>query len=187
MGRNPKDRTRSETEPWSGSAEGAVSAPGAKGRSGMRTRCLLVLSTMALAIVLAACGRASDLQIDQALGITPTPTRTPEEIARATSEALAAATAASADAQAPEVAALGDVTAGRRQFNTQCVGCHGPGGRGPDILEPGSPGTDVTPDSLLALVREGTGHPEGLTYRTTELSDNQVNDLAAYILSEAAQ
>jgi len=39
----------------------------------------------------------------------------------------------------------------------------------------------------LALIREGTGHPEGLSYRPTELSDGQVDDLAAYILSQASQ
>ena len=161
--------------------------PALKGRLRMKHRGLLLLATVSLAIVLAACGRATELQIDQALGITPTPTRSPEEIASATSAAVASATARAAAEDEPAALARGDAARGRRQFTTQCVGCHRAGGRGPNLLEAGGPGSDVTPDGLLALIREGTGHPAGLTYRNTEISDSQVDDLAAYIRSQAGE
>ncbi len=152
----------------------------------MRNRGTLLLATVVMAVALAACGRATDVQINQALGITPTPTQSAEEIASATSAAVASATERAIAEAEPAGQALGDATRGQRQFTTQCVGCHRAGGQGPDILEPDSPGSSVTPDSLLALVRDGTGHPEGLTYSSTQLTDSQVNDLAAYIRSEAA-
>lgn len=151
----------------------------------MRNRGLALVATVGIA-VLVACGRASEQQINQALGITPTPTRTAEEIAQATAAVAATATARAAAEAVAGGTVLGDVTRGSRQFNTWCIGCHGPGGSGPNILAPGGPGSGVTPDALLALVREGTGHENGPTYKTTEISDAQVADLAAYISSEAA-
>ena len=85
---------------------------------------------------------------------------------------------------------MGDVSQGSRQFQTWCSGCHGPGGVGPDIRSPGSPGATVTAESLLPLVREGVGHPDRRStgpYRTTEISDNQVADIAAYLNDQAAE
>src|SRR5688500_8750537 len=74
-----------------------------------------------------------------------------------------------------EVAASGDETEGKRQFNTWCTGCHGPGGNAPDLLAPGSQGAGVIFETLLPLVRDGDGHsvPPG-PYRPTELSDRQI-------------
>ncbi len=180
------DRTDPIPKPKRDAAGRPRRAAATKGRLGMGNRGTLLLATVVLAITLAACGRASDLQINQALGITPTPTQSAEEIASATSAAVASATESAIAEEAPAGEPLGDARRGERQFTTQCVGCHRAGGQGPEILEPGSPGSDVTPDSLLALVRDGTGHPEGSTYSSTQLTDSQVNDLAAYILSEAA-
>jgi len=166
----------------------ATPATGAKDRFRMRNRGLFLLATVVLAVGLVACGRATEEQISQALGITPTPTRSPEEIASATAAVAATEAARATVAAAPEAAAVrGDASRGQRQFMTWCTGCHRPGGAGPDILAPGGPGSDVTPDSLLALLREGTGHPEGVTYSTTEITDSQVDDIAAYILSRAGQ
>jgi hypothetical protein len=43
----------------------------------------------------------------------------------------------------------------------------------------------------LALVREGVGHPEPPdppgVYRTTEISDKQVADIAAYLNEQSAE
>ncbi len=153
----------------------------------MRDRGLLLLATVVLAVALAACGRATEGQIDQALGITPTPTRSAAEIANGTAAVAATEAARAATQTTPDALALGDATRGQRQFTTWCVGCHRPGGSGPNVLEPGSPGSSVTAESLLALVREGTGHPEGLTYPSTQISDGQVDDLATYIRSRAGQ
>jgi mono/diheme cytochrome c family protein len=141
-----------------------------------------------VAIVAAACGRASEEQINQLLGITPTATLSAEQIAAATEAADATEAARLAAASTPGGASLGDVTSGQRQFQTWCVGCHGPGGSGPDILSAGSPGTSVSADSLLALVREGVGHPQPPgPYRETEITDTQILDLAAYLRSEATE
>ena len=153
----------------------------------MRRRLSLLVSIGFVAIVTAACGRATEDQINQMLGITPTATLTAEQIAGATEAAAATQAARQLAASTPGGAQLGDVTSGSRQFETWCAGCHGPGGSGPDILSAGSPGASVTADSLLPLVREGVGHakPPG-PYRETEISDKQIVDLAAYLNAEAS-
>ncbi len=153
----------------------------------VRGRSTLLLTLVAIALVGAACGRATEDQINQALGITPTATSSAEEIAAAAKAASATAATRLLAASSPGAVALGDVTQGSRQFNTWCSGCHGPGGAGPDILSAGSPGSTVTAESLLPLVREGIGHsdPPG-PYRSTEITDKQIADIAAYLNSEAA-
>ena len=153
----------------------------------MRRRLSLLVTVVAVALVAAACGRATEDQINQALGITPTPTLSAEQIASATEAASATTAARLLAASSPGAAVQGDVAQGGRQFNTWCAGCHGPGGAGPDILSPGSAGASVTADSLLALVREGSDHadPPG-PYRTTEISDDQIADIAAYLDSETS-
>ena len=151
----------------------------------VRQRFTLLVTVVAVALIAAACGRATEDQINQALGITPSPTLSAEQIASATEAASATAASRLLAASSPGAATQGDVAQGSRQFNTWCSGCHGQGGVGPDILSPGSPGSSVTADSLLPLVREGTGHadPPG-PYRTTEISDDQIADIAAYLKSE---
>ncbi|HEX5992021.1 MAG TPA: cytochrome c [Thermomicrobiales bacterium] len=154
-------------------------------------RFVLLVSLISVALGAAACGRATEDQINQALGITPTATQSAEQVAAATEAASATVAARQLAATSPEAGALGDVTQGSRQFQTWCSGCHGPGGQGPDIRSPGSPGETVTAESLLALVREGVGHPEPPNppgvYRTTEISDKQVADLAAYLRDQSAE
>ncbi|MCC6315224.1 MAG: cytochrome c [Thermomicrobiales bacterium] len=154
----------------------------------MMRRGLLLAMTIAVAMMLAACGRATDEQINQALGITPTPTLTAGGIASATAAATATAEARALALASPAGgggAALGDVTVGARQFTTWCSGCHGPGGSGPDILKPGVLGAAATSDSFQTLLRDGDGHPT--TYKITEIDDKQINDLAAYINSKSGQ
>jgi len=94
-------------------------------------------------------------------------------------------------ASSPGAAAQGDVSQGSRQFQTWCSGCHGPGGVGPDIRSPGSPGATVSAETLLPLVREGVGHPEPPdppgVYSATEITDKQVADIAAYLNDQAAE
>jgi mono/diheme cytochrome c family protein len=154
----------------------------------VRRRLSLLVSIGFVALVTAACGRATEDQINQMLGITPTATLSAEQIAAATEAAEATEAARLAAASTPGGATLGDVTSGARQFQTWCAGCHGPGGSGPDILSAGSPGASVTADSLLPLVRDGEGHPRPPgPYRETEITDRQIVDLAAYLNSEAAE
>ena len=154
----------------------------------MRRRLSLLVSIIAVVTLGAACGRATEEQINQLLGITPTATLSAEQIASATEAAEATAAARLAAASTPGGVAFGDVTSGARQFQTWCAGCHGAGGSGPNILSAGSAGASVTAESLLPLVREGVGHstPPG-PYRSTEISDKQIADLAAYLNSEAGQ
>ncbi len=85
-----------------------------------------------------------------------------------------------------EAVASGDMTEGKRQFNTWCVGCHGPGSSGPGVLAPGGPGASVTFETLLPMIRTGEGHaePPG-PYSPNELSDTQIRDVAAYVGSVA--
>ncbi len=154
----------------------------------MSRRFTLLGALIAVAVTAAACGRASEVEINQALGITPTATLSAEQIALATEAASATASARELALSSPGASALGDVTQGARQFQTWCSGCHGPGGAGPDILSAGSAGSSVTVDSLLPLVREAVGHstPPG-PYLPTEISDGQIADIAAYLNDQAAE
>lgn len=158
----------------------------------MRTRRRGSLLVMVLGVVLlvSACGRATEEEINQALGITPSPTMSSDQMATGTAAAVAQATARAAAVGSPGAGgqAAGDVTRGNRTFTTWCLACHGPAAvNGPKLLEPGGPGAAVTADSLLPLIREGTGHavPPG-PYTATEISDTAVVDLAAFIRSRAA-
>ncbi|MGH2615805.1 MAG: c-type cytochrome [Thermomicrobiales bacterium] len=154
----------------------------------VRRRFTLLVTVIAVALVAAACGRATDDQINQVLGITPTATLSAEQIAAATEAASATAEARLLAASSPGARAQGDVAQGARQFQTWCAGCHGPGGAGPDILAPGSPGASVTAESLLPLVRDAIGHatPPG-PYLATEISDDQIAGIAAYLNEQAAE
>lgn len=158
---------------------------------GSRGRGLLLAMVAGTVLVVAACGRATEREINQALGITPTPTPSAEQLATGTARAIAAATEAARAASSPgtagQVAAVGDVSRGSRQFTTWCFNCHGPAGTGPKLLEQGGAGAAVTLEMLLPLVREADGHasPPG-PYTASEIPDGAVADLVAYILSRAA-
>ncbi|HEX5497968.1 MAG TPA: cytochrome c [Thermomicrobiales bacterium] len=151
----------------------------------MRNRAAILVVVISLALGLAACGRASEEQINQALGITPTPTPSAEQLAAATNAALAEATeraqAAASPAASGDLAALGSVTEGSRQFETWCSGCHTPGGAAPDVKALQAAAAKMSPDDLEALVRDGKNHNPPGPYKTTEISDAQIGDLGAYI------
>ncbi len=153
----------------------------------MRRRVSLLVTVIAIALTAAACGRATENQINQALGITPTATMSSEQIASATEAASATAATRLLAASSPGAVNQGDVTQGARQFQTWCSGCHGPGGAGSDILSAGSPGVSVTAESLLPLVREAVGHPSPPgPYLPTEITNNQIADIAAYLNDQAS-
>jgi len=141
----------------------------------------LMTTVVAITLTVAACGRATEEQINQALGITPTATMSAEQIVESTAAASATSAARELALASPGAAAAGDVAAGKRQFDTWCIGCHGPGGVGPDILSPGSPGSTVDPATLQLMIREGDGHTPPGAYKTTEISDKQVIDIASYL------
>jgi len=152
----------------------------------VRQRFSLLLTIAAVVLIATACGRATDEQINQALGITPTPTAA-AILAAASGNATGAGTAQTSTGGASPVVALGDVTKGKRQFNTWCAGCHGPAGPGPDIRSPGSAGSLASVETLTPLIRDGKGHatPPG-PFKPTEISNSQIADIAAYLRSEAA-
>jgi mono/diheme cytochrome c family protein len=151
----------------------------------MRSRATILVLVISLALGLAACGRASEEQINQALGITPTPTPSAEQLAAATNAANAAATERAKEEASPNTAGgladLGDVTQGQRQFETWCAGCHTPGGSAPDLKALQAAAAKMSPDELEALVRDGKGHTPPGPYKTTEISNRQIGDLGAYI------
>jgi len=158
----------------------------------MRNRGAMLLMILTIGFGVAACGRATDEQINQALGITPTPTPSQDDLATSTAEAEATEAARLAALASPQgesaAIALGDVTRGRGQFQTNCMGCHGPGGRGPNLVQAGGPGIDVTLEQMIAVVRNGDGHPTPPgPYPQSRVADSGIRDITAYILSEATE
>jgi len=166
----------------------------------MRRRAGLLIVTVGLALVAVACGRATQEQIEQALGITPTPTRSPAELATATARAAAqatiraeaAATRAAAAAGTPgatagaaDLAALGDVEQGRRAFERNCVLCHRADGtgRGPSLAGANSPVVHLTDEQIQDLIRNGTNHQPPGPYQTFTISDQRILDIIAYLRS----
>lgn len=149
----------------------------------MRRRVAILITVISLAFGLAACGRATEEQINQVLGITPTPTPSAEQLAAQTAEAVRRATEAAQD-ESPSggasLLAMGDVALGKQTFEFQCAGCHSAGGMGPDLSKPGAT-ADLTPDKLRALIRTGDGHTPPGAYKDTEVSDVQINNVGAYI------
>lgn len=138
-----------------------------------------VLGLIAAVLFVVACGRATEEQIDQALGITPTPTIDAAEAVRAT-EAAEAALATPADPNAG-VAALGQT---KFQFNCQI--CHSPSGSAPTLLEQGGPYADIDYATLYPILREGEGHDPPGAYQTFTLTDDDIANIGAYIRDQAA-
>lgn len=153
----------------------------------MRTRLTLLVAIMGVAFLVAACGRATEKEINQALGITPTPTLSAEAVATGTAAAAGAAATRTAEAAMPAspgaAVALGDVTRGRTQFTLNCIGCHGPAGSGGNLLEAGGPASGLTYEQLLAVVRQGQNHPT--KFETFQISDKSIADVLAYIQAES--
>ena len=179
-------RKHPDATPWVGC--GGVPRTRSPRKFPTARRSLSLTALIGLAVGMAACERATEEDINQALGITPTPTASAAQIATGTAAASATAASRAAAASSPGAggaAALGDVTRGRRQFLTQCAGCHGPGGQGPDILAAGSAGANVTFETLQPLIREGANHTPPGPRTAAEISDATLRDIAAYIQSSA--
>lgn len=153
-----------------------------------RTKALLLVGMIGMTLLVAACGRASDAEIFEAIGITPTPTQSPEQIATATAVVAAQQTAVAAAASSPGAGgavAMGDITRGERTFNSNCVRCHSAGGNGGDLLAAGGPASALTLDSLTTLVREAPNHTPPGPYQSFQISDRALNDLLAYLVAES--
>jgi mono/diheme cytochrome c family protein len=155
----------------------------------MRTRALLLVMTIGIAAIAVACGRASESDINSALGITPSPTQSAEEIATATAQAaeVAATRTAGVASGSPGAVAQGDIVQGQQQFGIWCQQCHRPdgSGRGPVLAGPDSPAAGMTDEEITDLIRNGTNHDPPGNYETFELSDRQIVNIVAYIHSIA--
>ena len=160
--------------------------------SGVRGRASLLVTSIAVAITAVACGRASEEEINQALGITPTPTQSTEQVAAATERAVASAATREAGVAAGtpengEVALLGDATRGRTQFALWCMQCHGPSQQAPDLTASGGAAETMDAAALLAFVRDGSGHqPRPGPIPSFRVSDQSIADIQAYLAAEAA-
>jgi mono/diheme cytochrome c family protein len=156
----------------------------------MRTRALLLVMTIGIAVVAVACGRATESDINAALGITPSATFSVEQISTLTAEAEAVAstrTALASTAATPGAVAAGDIMQGQQQFSIWCQQCHRPDGtgRGPALAGPDSPAAGMTDEQLTDLIRNGTNHDPPGGYETHELSDRQIVNIVAYVQSIA--
>lgn len=152
----------------------------------VRRRASALFAIVAAVIVLMACGRATDEQIDQALGITPTatidPTVSAEETAAAEAAAASPGTAEGGAAPAP----AGNPTLGKSKYSFSCAVCHrvGGGGSAPDLLASGEAGGAITYDELTSVIREGANHPPG-PYETFEVTDADIANILAYLQAES--
>jgi mono/diheme cytochrome c family protein len=149
-------------------------------------------------IVAVACGRASDDEINSALGITPSATLSQGEISENTAAAVAeeqTRTAAQAALSSPgadgapvDLASAGNATNGRINFLQRCQTCHRPGGAGPapELAGPENPAVALSDQEIIDLVRTGEGHaapPGPLT--EVDISEQQMLDILAFIRQQS--
>jgi mono/diheme cytochrome c family protein len=152
----------------------------------MRGRASFLVMTIGLAIAAVACGRASQKEINQALGITPTATLSAGDIATSTARAAAQASARAAAASSPGgAAALGDVVEGERQFNRWCMQCHRPdgSGRAKSLAGPDSGVAALSDAQITDLIRNGTNHTPPGPYKDFQITNQRVADIIAYLRS----
>lgn len=151
---------------------------------------VLALTFLSVLIVVVACGRATEDDINNALGIVPTATLSGEQIAQATEAAELAASAVAAGGS-PEVASslpVGDVRLGQQQFQFQCMQCHQPSGagQGPALTVPDSVAVDLTDQEIFDIVRTGEGHGTQAGVSEVRVSDMQLASIIAYIRDQIA-
>lgn len=153
---------------------------------------VLALTFLSVLIVVVACGRASEQDINNTLGIKPTATSSDEQIAQASKVAGAAASAIAAGGTPVPVNGglpVGDVRLGQQQFQFQCMQCHQPSGAGPGgaITGPESPVLAMSDLEIFDLVRTGEGHAEVAGISAVRLSDNQLASIIAYVRDQIAK
>lgn len=162
----------------------------------MRNRATVMAMAIGIVIFAAACGRASEDEINDLLGIVPTPTLSSEQIAQATEQAAAQASAAAAALASPgaspvgEVAggfdaSQGDVAIGRQQFQFKCQQCHRPdgAGTGPVLAGPDNPSVALSDNDIAVLVREGHGTSNPMV--EPGLSDAQLAGIIMFIRDQS--
>ena len=190
----PPMRHRPPLSPAPGIASTAGGSPRRPGRGAAR-RGALLLALLLVAATAVACGRASEDEINAALGITPTATPNAGQLVAATSTAAsratdvaaaAAGTAVSGDAVAELLLADGNVALGQTPFFQNCLTCHGAGGVGGQLN--GANSADLGAGDFVALIRDGTGHPVPPgPFAVNRISDDQLRNLYAWLLSVSGQ
>jgi mono/diheme cytochrome c family protein len=164
----------------------------------VRTRLSFLMMCGLIAVVAVACGRASEEDIYQALGVTPTPTLSDQQIADETAAAVseeetqvAVETAMAASpvdgGSGVDLAAAGNPVMGRTTFLQRCQSCHRPGGAGPapDLTVPGNPATALTDQEIVDLVRTGEGHGGTVPFDEVALREQQLYDVLAFIREQS--
>src|SRR3954452_13516941 len=105
-----------------------------------RSRFSFLVMCAVVTLVVVACGRASQEDIDNALNITQVPTLSAEQQAQGTQQAASeqqTRTAAQAALASPsnggpvDIASAGNPILGRTVFSQRCMGCHKAGGNAP--------------------------------------------------------
>ena len=161
-----------------------------------RHRAYWLIAIIGLATFAVACGRATEDDINAALGITPTATMSAGDMATATQESAENATRVAeggggADAAASDttnLAVLGNPLIGRTTFISNCTGCHVANGSGVAQPIPGAGGiaAPLTDAQLYNIIRDGTNHGEdvGGPGARANLTDKQIYDMIAFIRSQ---
>ena len=100
-----------------------------------------------------------------------------------------------ADATTTRLMSADDKTPGEKVYSVQCMGCHGPDGKGKDMFVPalaGNPAVlDMLPASLInvtlngsqRIVLDGTPDPYRMVQFRVVLNDQQVTDVVNFIRS----
>lgn len=159
----------------------------------MRGRASLLVMALGVAVFAIACGRASQKEIEQALGITPTATFSPDDLATSTARAAAAASARAAagspgaGASPGAVALAGNVAAGKNSFQFNCAQCHRPNSpTGAPLLNgPESPSIALSDAQIFDLIRNGTNHKPPGAIPDFTLNNQRIADIIAYLRSIA--
>jgi mono/diheme cytochrome c family protein len=152
----------------------------------------MLASVVFIAVIAVACGRASEDDINSALGITPTATLSADAQITATAAAAARATdAALGIAPSPgsqdnvDLASLGNLTLGRTTFAVQCQRCHTPNGAGAAAALSGAnnPAAALSDSEIYSVIKDGTNHSKeaGGPGALGTLTDKQIYDIIAFL------
>jgi len=157
-----------------------------------RSRASFLAMCVVLSVVVVACGRASQEDIDEALGSTPT--MTDQQLQVETEQALVEEQTREAAQQqmatpgnegSVDIASTGNPTLGRTTFAQRCMGCHKAGGQGPDLAGATSPINAMTDQEIIDLLRSGEGHTPPGPLTTVDISDSNMPNLLAYLREQA--
>jgi mono/diheme cytochrome c family protein len=164
----------------------------------MRRRLTFLITTIGIAVFAVACGRATQDEINSALGITPTATLSVEQVATGTAlaistdqtrtAAVAAMTANPGSGSPVSLVDVADIVQGKTQFQLRCLNCHKVSGSGSASALAGvdNPATTYSDQELIDLIRSGEGHaaPPGPLTSVT-ISDRQLINIIGYIRDQS--